>query len=60
MSKLIDLIGQKFGKLTVIKYVGRNKHGQPRWLCKCDCEQETIVLSYSFKSGHTKKGSTKE
>lgn len=37
MSKIIDLSGQKFGKLTVINRVGKNKWGSTIWLCKCDC-----------------------
>lgn len=36
-----DLRGQKFGKLTVIDYVGQqNTHSL--WLCKCECTRTTI------------------
>lgn len=38
MTKLINLEGQKFGKLIVIKYVGNSK-----WLCKCECGNKKIV-----------------
>lgn len=49
MGKFRDLTGQKFGRLTAIKRVedyiepssGRHR---ARWLCKCDCGNETIVL----------------
>ena len=55
MSKLrIDLIGQKFSKLTVIKYAGRNKGKDFRWLCLWDCGKEKIVQGGHLKSGHTK------
>ena len=42
MSKVRDLTGMRFGRLTVIEQHGfteRNKHGsrQALWLCKCDC-----------------------
>lgn len=47
--KRIDLTGQKFGKLTVIKYVGGSKH-----LCKCDCGNESIVFTSNLKRNHTK------
>ena len=36
--KLIDLTGKKFNRLTVKKYVGKSK-----WLCLCECGNETIV-----------------
>ena len=53
MSKVNDLTGMKFGKLTVIERKGsiRNKAA---WLCKCECGNETIVASDKLKSGHTK------
>ena len=52
MSKLIDLTGQKFGRLTVIR---RNGHrgGHAAWLCKCDCGNEKIVSSKYIRSGGT-------
>lgn len=42
MGYVKDIIGQKFGRLTVIEQVGytpKNKHGSryAKWLCKCDC-----------------------
>lgn len=45
----IDLTGQRFGRLTVIKYVGESQ-----WLCKCDCGNETIVDRGHLRTGHTK------
>lgn len=35
-NKLIDLVGQKFGRLTVLKR-GQNRGDQPTWVCKCEC-----------------------
>lgn len=58
MGKFIDLTGQKFGKLTVIKREKniRKNDGSiiSRWMCKCDCGNETIVYSSFLKNGHTK------
>ena len=54
MSELIDLTGKKFGKLTVLKRVENNKHGQPQWLCKCDCGNETVVVGQKLRTGQTK------
>lgn len=49
-----DLTGQRFGKLTVIEYVGKNKIGQSMWLCRCDCGNLTTVNSSNMKRGVTK------
>ncbi len=45
MGRFIDLTGQKFGRLTVIKKVGIDKYGKSIWLCKCDCGNEKEVKS---------------
>lgn len=47
------LVGQKFGKLTVIKYTGRDKHGV-KWLCRCDCGNFKEIRESYLISGHTK------
>ena len=54
MSRLIDLTGQKFGRLTVIARA-ENKGKRTMWLCECDCENHTrvIVDGGNLKSGHT-------
>lgn len=53
-DKLIDITGQKFGKLTVLEYEGRNDNRVQFWLCKCDCGNESIVRSSNLKSGNSK------
>jgi len=54
MRRLIDLVGKRFGRLTVIKYGGKNNWGKSRWLCECDCGSKVVVNSSSLNSGHTK------
>jgi len=49
-----DLTGQRFGKLVVDKYIGKNKYGQSIWLCKCDCGNIEKILGNSLKSNRTK------
>ena len=53
-----NLIGQKFGRLTVVKrvedYISPKGQHSARYLCKCDCGNESIVKSIYLKSGHTK------
>lgn len=53
MSKLIDLSGQRFGRLTVIERTEKESKGQARWLCRCDCGNTAIVQSYDLRSGNT-------
>lgn len=54
MSKLIDLTGQRFGRLTVIERT-TPKPGitNARWLCKCDCGKETTVLGTTLRRGES-------
>lgn len=52
--KKIDLTGQRFNKLLVLKRVENSKNGKAQYLCKCDCGKQTIVEAYRLKSGNTK------
>lgn len=53
MTKL-NLIGQKFGHLTVISEAEKSgKHY--RWHCLCDCGKTSIVTTTHLRSGHTKQ-----
>lgn len=45
MSKVNDLTGQTFGKLTVLERHGSNKHGRTIWKCECSCADHTIVYA---------------
>ena len=53
MSKLIDLTGKKYGKLTVIKISPDSSNSHKKWLCKCECGNLTSVLGYNLKNGNT-------
>lgn len=53
MREYPSLIGQKFGKLTVVEQLPSTARGQRRWLCKCDCDGEHISTSNNLKSGRT-------
>ena len=52
MKKVIDMVGRRFGRLTVIEEAGR-KRKEVTWKCKCDCGAETVVTGYYLRSGHT-------
>ena len=52
-GNVIDLVGQKFNKLTVIKRDGSDNRGEARWICECECGNQITVLSSNLRSGHT-------
>lgn len=53
MGTFIDLLGQKFGRLTVVERMPNNKRKQAVWKCCCDCGNEIIVEAGHLRSGHT-------
>lgn len=48
----IDLIGQRFGRLTVVEYVGMRGNNS-FWHCVCDCGNKVDVSSGKLRSGWT-------
>lgn len=46
--------GDRFGRLTTIKIISKTKNNANRWLCECDCGNETEVVSYNLTNGHTR------
>lgn len=53
--KLISLVGQKYGKLTVLaRHECNTKSNKPLWVCKCECGNISIVDGSRLKSGNTK------
>lgn len=47
---LVDITGQRFGRLLVIKYIKE----RVKWECKCDCGNVTYVYSGHLRSGFTR------
>lgn len=54
MSKFIDLTGQKFNNLLVVKRLENAPKGRPTWLCECECGNQTIVRGSNLKNGAVK------
>ena len=58
MSKVYDLVGQRFGRLVVIEKETKDipKTSKPRvwWKCKCDCGNTVIVTTTRLVTGVTK------
>lgn len=53
MRKIKDIQGNKYGRLTVISFVG-TKNKKARWLCKCDCGNIVEVYGVDLRGANTK------
>ena len=45
MTKLIDMTGQRFGKLIVLERANNDKHGKAQWWCQCDCGSPKKIIN---------------
>lgn len=55
MPKALDLIGTRFGRLTVLERLDeRTSSGKVQWRARCDCGNEIDVITRSLTSGNTK------
>lgn len=52
MPKRLDLVGNKYGQLTVVEFYDV-QHGMSRWRCVCDCGNDTIAYGRHLLSGNT-------
>lgn len=48
-KNVINLLGQKFNKLTVIERVGSTEDRKALWKCQCDCGNFRIVEGYYLR-----------
>ena len=48
-----DLIGLKFGRLTVVSFKGKNKHSHNLWNCICECGEYATARTFHLTSGHS-------
>jgi hypothetical protein len=48
-----NLIGEKFGALTVVAKSKRRSGTNPLWICICDCGNETEVIQENLLNAHT-------
>lgn len=55
MSCIIsNLKDKRFGKLLVLEEYGRDKWGQVKWLCLCDCGKKKVVLGGNLRKRQEK------
>ena len=52
MGAVVDLTGQRFGRLLVISR-SANIRNEAGWLCRCDCGKEKEVRGYHLRRGLT-------
>lgn len=54
--KANDMVGKKYGRLTVIGRAANSKDGKARWICRCDCGRikRNPTYGYDLKSGKVK------
>lgn len=50
-NNLIDLAGQRFGRLKVIKLTDKRNWGCSVWECECDCGTSTLATGRSLSIG---------
>lgn len=54
MSYRINLIGQRYGRLTVQSYAGQDKQRKSTWHCTCICGSQVTVTGSHLRSGDTR------
>lgn len=52
VRKPIDMTGQKFGRLTVLR-LAEKPYKSPLWVCICDCGIQTVVDGRNLRSGNS-------
>lgn len=50
MGKPLDLVGKRFGRLTVVSRIGMNEKRCVMWKCKCDCGKEIMLPTKHLRS----------
>ena len=53
-NKFIDMAGQKFGRLTVVKFTHVDKAGNRHWECLCECGKTSNPTTGGLTKGHSK------
>lgn len=53
-NRFIDLAGQKFARLAVVRVHGKAARGSITWECQCDCGKAVVVIGSHLRSGNTK------
>lgn len=52
-GNVINLVGQKFGRLTVIEMTDKRRDRSVFWKCRCDCGNQCEICSIELTRGDT-------
>lgn len=52
MAAFRDLTGQRFGRLTVLRF-SHTHNKNARWMCICDCGKNAVIIGNNLTRGHT-------
>lgn len=50
----LDMIGNRYGRLTVIRDSGERRRGETLWLCHCDCGNSVVLRGSSLRGGNNR------
>ncbi len=53
-KEILDITGQRFGRLLAVRRLEKDKWGNTVWLCKCDCQKEIVTQLTALRSKRTK------
>ena len=51
---MYNLVGKKFGRLTVVERYGSDKSKNATWKCVCECGNKCVAVGIRLRSGETK------
>lgn len=51
---MIDLTGEKFGRLIVVERLQNDKHNKTRWMCKCECGNTKSIGGWELRKEQSK------
>ncbi|MDT2756347.1 hypothetical protein P7G51_02990 [Enterococcus asini] len=54
-NKFVDMVGQKFGELTVLAKTDLRKEGCVVWLCECSCKEHVLASRRQLTRGYLSK-----
>ena len=51
MAKREEMVGKKYGRVTVIEYVGTSEDRRALWKCSCECGRTFITRGKDLRQG---------
>lgn len=54
MQRHKDMIGQRYGRLTILSRAGTSAGRSAKWLCRCDCGTVKVIAANPMHSGLTR------